>query len=112
MWCSGMKGSLACLKFGGSMVLFGLASGEPEPVRVSQIALKSLNFTFSSIAHYTDEDRDAMRVAAEELFVNVAKGVLRVRVNHKYPLSLASQAHTAIETRKTTGSVVLIPGDE
>ncbi|CAI9273948.1 unnamed protein product [Lactuca saligna] len=106
------EGSLACLKFGGSMVHFGLASGEPEPIRVFQIALKSLNYTFSSIAHYTDVDRDAMRVAAEELFENVAKGVLRVRVNHKYPLSLASQAHAAIETRKTTGSVVLIPDDE
>ncbi|KAI3720854.1 hypothetical protein L2E82_31853 [Cichorium intybus] len=106
------NGSLACLKKRGYMVLFGTASGVPEPVRVDQIALKSLYYTFSSIGYYTDDDRVALRVAAEELFSAVAKGVLRVRVNHKYPLSQASQAHIALEGRKTTGSIVLIPDEE
>ncbi|KAI3519586.1 hypothetical protein L1887_08798 [Cichorium endivia] len=106
------NGSLACLKKRGYMVLFGTASGVPEPVRVDQIALKSLYYTFSSIGYYTDDDRVALRVAAEELFAAVAKGVLRVRVNHKYPLSQASQAHIALEGRKTTGSIVLIPDEE
>jgi NADPH2:quinone reductase len=34
---------------------------------------------------------------------------LRVRVKHTYPLSQAAQAHADLESRKTTGSVVLIP---
>ena len=53
--------------------------------------------------------RDELLEAAGEVFANIATGVLRVRVNHKYPLSQASQAHLDLEGRKTTGSIVLIP---
>nr|KAJ0228273.1 hypothetical protein LSAT_V11C100035900 [Lactuca sativa] len=96
----------------GYMVLFGMASGEPQPLSVTQLASKSFYYTFSSVGEYTEDNREELLVAAKELFDNVAKGVLRVRVNHKYLLSQASQAHIAIERRKTTGSVVLIPGEE
>ena len=91
---------------------FGIASGVPEPVRYDQLVSKSLRFVLSSIGYYTDVDRDALQVAAKELFADVEKGVLRVRVNHKFPLSQASQAQMAIESRKTTGSIVLIPDEE
>ncbi|CAH1440903.1 unnamed protein product [Lactuca virosa] len=107
-----MKGSIACLKKRGYMVLFGMASGEPQPLSVAQLASKSFYYTFSSVGEYTEDNREELLVAAKELFDNVAKGVLRVRVNHKYLLSQASQAHIAIESRKTTGSIVLIPDEE
>lgn len=107
-----MKGSLACLKNRGYMVLFGTASGVPEPLRVEQIAPKSLYYTFSSITEYTVENRKELLVAAQDLFSNIAKGVLRIRLNHKYPLSQATQAHIDLESRKTSGSVVLIPDEE
>ncbi|CAI9282998.1 unnamed protein product [Lactuca saligna] len=80
-----LNGSLACLKKRGCMVLFGAAS------------------------EYTVDNREELLEAAEDLFSNVAKGVLKSRVKHKYPLSQATQAHAAIENRETTGSVVLIP---
>lgn len=107
-----MNGSFACLKHRGYMVLFGIASGEPEPVRHAQLAAKSLYYTFSSVTEYTVDNRQELLVAAEDVFASVAKGVLRVRINHKYPLSQATQAHAAMENRKTTGSVVLIPDEE
>ncbi|KAI3720850.1 hypothetical protein L2E82_31846 [Cichorium intybus] len=106
------NGSLACLKKRGFLVLFGTASGVPDPVRVDQIAPKSLYYTFSSVTEYTVDNREELLVAAEDLFSAVAKGVLRIRVNHKYPLSQASQAHIDLEGRKTTGSIVLIPEEE
>ncbi|XP_023741851.1 uncharacterized protein LOC128132252 [Lactuca sativa] len=105
-------GSLECLKNRGYMVLFGTASGVPEPLRVEQIAPKSLYYTFSSITEYTVENRKELLVAAQDLFSNIAKGVLRIHLNHKYPLSQAIQAHTDLESRKTSGSVVLIPDEE
>jgi NADPH2:quinone reductase len=58
--------------------------------------------------HYT-ATRDELLATAGEMLENVANGVLKVRVNHKYPLSMAGQAHHDLETRKTTGSIVLIP---
>ncbi|KAK9102924.1 hypothetical protein Sjap_020178 [Stephania japonica] len=104
------QGSLACLKTRGYMVIFGQSSGMPDPIPLSALAPKSLFLTRPSLFQYT-ETRDELLEAAGELFANVASGVLRARVNHKYPLSQAAQAHADLENRKTTGSVVLIPDD-
>ncbi|KAK9142898.1 hypothetical protein Syun_012298 [Stephania yunnanensis] len=102
------QGSLSCLKTRGYMVMFGQSSGMPDPIPLSALAPKSLFLTRPSLFQYT-ETRDELLEAAGELFANVASGVLRVRVNHKYPLSQAAKAHADLENRKTTGSVVLIP---
>lgn len=102
------EGSLACLKPRGYMVCFGQSSGTPDPVPLSALAPKSLFLTRPSMMQYTST-RDELLETAGEVFANVASGVLRVRVNHKYPLSEAAQAHADLENRRTTGSVVLIP---
>ncbi|KAK1415376.1 hypothetical protein QVD17_31157 [Tagetes erecta] len=102
------EGSLACLKTRGQLVSFGQSSGTPEPVPLSALAAKSLCLTRPSLMHYTAK-RDELLDTASEVFANIATGVLRVRVNHKYPLSQAAQAHLDLENRKTTGSIVLIP---
>ncbi|KAF5456910.1 hypothetical protein F2P56_026330 [Juglans regia] len=102
------QGSLACLKTRGYMVSFGQSSGTPDPVPLSALAVKSLFLTRPSLMQYTTT-RDELLETAGEVFANVASGVLRVRVNHTYPLSQAVQAHVDLESRKTSGSVVLIP---
>ncbi|XP_043716454.1 2-haloacrylate reductase-like [Telopea speciosissima] len=104
------KGSLACLRSRGYMVSFGLASGPPDSVPLSDLATKSLFLTSGSLFQYITT-RDELLETAEDVFANVASGVLRVHVNHKYPLAQAAQAHADVESRKTTGSVVLIPDD-
>ncbi|XP_073020219.1 uncharacterized protein [Primulina eburnea] len=102
------EGSLACLKLAGYMVSFGQASGTPDPVPLSALAAKSLFLTRPTLMHY-NVTRDQLLEAAGEVFANVVSGVLRVRINHTYPLSQAAQAHSDLESRKTTGSVVLVP---
>ncbi|KAI3735140.1 hypothetical protein L6452_14628 [Arctium lappa] len=102
------EGSLACLKTRGHMVSFGQASGAPDPIPLSALGVKSLYLTRPSLMQYTGT-RDELLEAAGEVFGNISAGILRVRVNHKYPLSQAAQAHLDLESRKTTGSVVLIP---
>ncbi|CAL2243394.1 unnamed protein product [Prunus armeniaca] len=102
------EGSLACLKTRGYMVSFGQSSGAPDPVPLSTIAVKSLFLTRPRLFNYA-VTRDELLEMAGEVFGNVQSGVLRVRVNHTYPLSQAAQAHEDLENRKTSGSVVLIP---
>ncbi|KAI3846282.1 hypothetical protein MKW92_026215 [Papaver armeniacum] len=103
-------GSLTCLKTCGYMVSYGQSSGVIEPVPMSALAAKSLFLTRPSLFQY-DTTRDDLLAAAGEVFANVDAGVLRVRVNHTYPLSEAAQAHSDLENRKTSGSVVLIPDE-
>ncbi|KAI3458323.1 hypothetical protein Pfo_014986 [Paulownia fortunei] len=102
------EGSLACLKVRGYMVSFGQSSGTPDPVPLSALAAKSLFLTRPSLKEYAIT-KDELLQTASEVFTNVVAGVLRVRVNHTYPLSQAAQAHADLENRKTSGSVVLIP---
>lgn len=102
------QGSLACLKLRGYMVSFGQSSGTPDPVPLSALAPKSLFLTRPSLMRYT-ATRDELLETAGEVFTSMASGILKVRVNHTYPLSQAAQAHADLESRKTSGSVVLIP---
>jgi NADPH2:quinone reductase len=75
---------------------------------MSDLAPKSLFLTRPSMLHYTGT-RDELLQSAGEVFANVATGVLRIRVNHTYPLSEAARAHADLEARKTSGSILLIP---
>ncbi|KAL0400956.1 UNVERIFIED_CONTAM: putative quinone oxidoreductase [Sesamum latifolium] len=84
------------------------SSGTPDPVPLSVLAAKSLFWTRPALKHYTIT-RDELLQTASAVFTDLAAGVLRVRVNHTYPLSQAAQAHADLESRKTSGSVVLIP---
>ena len=90
------------------MVSFGQSSGSPEAVSLSVLAAKSVFLTRPSLKDY-NASRDEVLEAASEVFTNVEKGVLRVRVNHSYPLSQAARAHSDLEERRTSGSIVLIP---
>ena len=90
------------------MVNFGQSSGTPDPLPLSALSEKSLFLTRPSLMQYT-ATRDELLATAGEVFANVESGILRVRVNHTYPLSQVAQAHADLEGRKTTGSVVLIP---
>ncbi|KAE9465041.1 hypothetical protein C3L33_03067, partial [Rhododendron williamsianum] len=84
------------------------SSGMPDPLPMTELAAKSLFLTRASLLSYT-ATRDELLQAAGEVFSNVASGILRVRINHKYPLSQVAQAHEDLEGRKMFGSVVLIP---
>ncbi|KAI4332792.1 hypothetical protein L6164_017673 [Bauhinia variegata] len=102
------QGSLSCLKLRGYMVSFGQSSGRPDPVPLSALAAKSLFLTRPTLMHYA-VTREELLEFAGDVFAKIASGVLKVRVNHTYPLSEAAKAHADLEGRKTSGSVVLIP---
>jgi NADPH2:quinone reductase len=101
--------SLDCLSPLGLMVSFGNASGAVPPVSIGILATKgSLYLTRPTLANYT-ATREDLLTAAKELFSVVKKGAVKIKVNQTYPLREAAQAHIDLESRKTTGSTVLIP---
>ena len=46
---------------------------------------------------------------ARDLFKAIESGAVKIRINQRYPLKDAAKAHNDIESRRTTGSTVLIP---
>jgi NADPH2:quinone reductase len=93
----------------GLFVSFGNASGPVPPFDGALLAQKgSLFFTRPTLANYvtTPEELDA---GAGELFDLLARGIIRRNEPKRFPLAQAAEAHAAIESRQTTGSLVLIP---
>lgn len=101
--------SLDCLAPLGLMVSYGNASGAVPPVDIGILAAKgSLFLTRPSLATYTSKRSD-LETVSSDLFDVVAKGVVKIQINQTFPLKDAAQAHIALESRKTTGSTVLLP---
>lgn len=102
-------GSLDCLKPLGLFVSFGNASGPVPPFEINILQGKgSLYATRPTLGTYVAKRQDLV-ANANELFDVVSKGVVKINVNHTYPLKDAAQAHRDLEARKTTGSIVLVP---
>jgi NADPH2:quinone reductase len=93
----------------GLMASYGSASGPVPPVELGLLAAKgSLFLTRPTLATYTAKRADLERAAAD-LFDVVGSGAVKIQVNQTYSLKDAGAAHTALESRKTTGSTVLLP---
>jgi NADPH2:quinone reductase len=68
----------------------------------------SLFLTRPTLAHYT-ATRGELEWRASEVLGPAASGDLDVRIGARYPLADAAEAHRALEARKTTGKVLLVP---
>jgi len=101
--------SLASLRRRGMLVLFGGSSGQVPPVDLQRLnAGGSLFVTRPTLGDYV-ATREELVLRAGELFDAVRAGTLDVRVEHTYPLAEAAEAHRALEGRRTTGKVLLVP---
>ncbi|TDG14825.1 quinone oxidoreductase [Seongchinamella unica] len=101
--------SLSCLRLRGLMVSFGNASGAPAPLDLQRLAVNgSLYITRPTMLSYTATEEE-LRQSSEDLFSRILSGDIRVEINQRYPLAEVQQAHRDLESRKTTGSTVLIP---
>jgi NADPH2:quinone reductase len=101
--------SLDCLAPYGLLVSYGNASGPVTGVDIGILAAKgSLFVTRPTLATHTAK-RAELLAMSEDLFAVVRSGKVKIEVNQTYPLKDASEAHRALESRKTTGSSLLMP---
>jgi len=103
------EGSLQCVRRRGVVASFGEASGDPEPVPPRRLGhLGSIYLTHPSLPDYT-ATRAELLATANRLFEMVRSGRIRITIGRTYPLKDAAQAHRDLESRKTVGSIVLVP---
>ncbi|MGH9519640.1 MAG: quinone oxidoreductase family protein, partial [Terriglobales bacterium] len=101
--------SLNCLRPRGMLALFGGSSGPVPPFDLIQLSQKgSLFVTRPTLWHYV-ATRQELEWRAGEVLDWVAKGELKLRMEHMFALDQAGEAQTAMEERKTTGKVLLEP---
>jgi NADPH2:quinone reductase len=100
------SGSLDCLGYFGTLVSFGQSSGAVPPFALSRLAARSNAIVRPIVFHYLRE-RSARDAMVEETFKMVLAGVLTPRIGLRLPLSRAAEAHAALESRSTTGAIIL-----
>ncbi|GAA2017227.1 quinone oxidoreductase [Catenulispora yoronensis] len=106
---STFEASLASLRPRGMLVSFGNASGPVPPMaplRLSQGG--SLFLTRPTLVNYIAA-RQELEWRAGDVFRWIQDGTLKLRIGAEYPLGEAGQAHRDLESRKTTGKLLLIP---
>jgi NADPH:quinone reductase len=101
--------SLDCLQPRGLLVSFGNASGPVKSLDLGLLAARgSLYVTRPTLMTYTASDAD-LKETAEDLVAMVESGKVKIPVNQRYALADVVQAHRDLESRKTTGTTILLP---
>jgi NADPH2:quinone reductase len=101
--------SLNCLRPRGYMVLFGQSSGPVAPFNPQTLNAKgSLFLTRPTLGHYI-ATRDELMERAGDVLGWAAAGELALRIDSEFPLAQAAEAHRRLESRATSGKLLLVP---
>lgn len=100
--------SFEAVRTAGHVIFYGMAGGEPPPVDPRMLMDTSKSLTGGDLWNVlrTPEDR---RTRAADLFAWVREGTLRLHIAARYPLAQGAAAHAFLESRKSSGKVLLIP---
>ncbi len=101
--------SLDALRPHGVMVTFGNASGPVDAFAPVELAKRHSLYVTRPVLFDFIDTRERLLAACSALFEVISSGAVKISVNQKYSLKDAAQAHIDLESRKTTGSTVLIP---
>ena len=102
------EASVACLRPGGTLVLYGSSSGVPPQSALAAAAAKSIRIVRPSLFQENDTPA-ALPARAGALFAVLESGAVVPLIDRRYPLADAADAHRDLEARRTTGQSVLIP---
>ena len=103
------EGSLDCLRPFGLLASFGNASGPVPPFAPGILAAKGSLYVTRQTLFTHIATRETAQAMADELFAVVTSGAVKIRIDQRYSLVDAAQAHRDLEARKTTGSTILLP---
>ena len=104
-----VEASLDSLQARGLLVSYGNASGPVKDFDLGKLSAKgSLYVTRPTLMTYVADDKD-LQQTARDLFDIVASGKVKIPIHQRYALDDVRQAHIDLESRKTTGTTLLIP---
>src|SRR6266545_3690766 len=101
--------SVSGLRPRGFMILFGAASGPVPPLDLQIINVRGSLFVQRPSLNHHIASRDELLQRAGDVLGWIRDGKVKLRLQHQFPLAQAAEAHRALEGRKTTGKILLIP---
>lgn len=101
--------SLDCLKRLGMFVSFGQSSGPIEDFSLAMLAQRGSLFATRPTLFSYIVTAEELKDCANALFAVVLSNKVRININQTYPLREVGRAHADLESRRTTGTTLLIP---
>ncbi|GAB4068093.1 quinone oxidoreductase [Ancylobacter sonchi] len=101
------QGSLDSLRRSGTFCWYGPVLGGPGPLDIMSLP-KSIKIGYATFFDHIHTP-ELLRARAGQLFEWIASGALKVTVGATYPLADAARAHRDMESRATTGKLLLLP---
>jgi NADPH:quinone reductase len=101
------QGSLDSLRRSGTFCWYGPILGGPGPLDIMSLP-KSIKIGYATFLDHIHTP-ELLRTRSAQLFDWITEGRLRVRIGGEYPLANAARAHADMESRKTTGKLLLVP---
>jgi len=98
--------NLDALRNRGWATIFGMASGPADAVAPNSLMMKALTISGGSLFNFM-VTRDELLGRARDVFTGVREGWLKLHIDRAFPLVQAAEAHHLLETRQTTGKLIL-----
>ena len=103
----GFADSLELLDYFGTLALYGPFMNPTPPIDIFSMP-RSIKLTYPSVMHYV-RNREVLLEKSRQLFAWVSAGKLKAVIGKRYSLDDAQQAHRDIESRNTTGKLIIVP---
>ncbi|WP_459502244.1 quinone oxidoreductase family protein [Bacillus sp. C1] len=105
---STLEESFKATKIGGTVVFYGMAGGDPAPVDPRMLMDTSKTLTGGDLWNVltTYEER---KKRSQQLFDWITTGKLNIENPTTFALENGAEAHRLLESRKSTGKILLIP---
>ncbi len=100
---------LRCLAPFGHLALYGRSGGATDPLNVAALSPKSVKVSGFSLPTITRNFPDKTRESADRCFALLREGKLKLHISKIFPLAEAAEAHRYLESRQSTGKLLLIP---
>jgi len=105
---STLTDSFEVTKVGGTVIFFGFAGGEPPLIDPRMLMNTSKTITGGDLWSYLTSAEERVR-RSTILFDWVAKGIISVDISKQFALHDGAAAHAFLESRQSTGKILLIP---
>ncbi|PLS03667.1 quinone oxidoreductase family protein [Neobacillus cucumis] len=105
---STLSDSFEVTRIGGTVVFYGMAGGDPAPVDPRMLMDTSKTLTGGDLWNVLTT-REGRVVRSKELFGWMEEGKVRLAEPAIFDLQDGKEAHRYLESRKSTGKILLIP---
>jgi NADPH2:quinone reductase len=101
-------GDLEAVRTRGHVVIYGAASGQADPISPNSLSARALTVSGASLLNFIATREELLR-RATDVFAGLREGWLKLTIERVLPLAKAAEAHRLIESRTTSGKLLLTP---